>query len=548
MPKEILFEDGMRARLLSGVNKAADAVKSTLGPVGRNVTLHKKAELRDSQWSDNSTPFSKPVVINDGATLVSALALADPVEDLGARLLREACTKTNDCAGDGTTTAAILTQALLAGGYRLISAGYNPVPLRRGLQMAVEHTLQELETMAQPVDTEEKAARVAAVSCGEDALGRLIGRAVYSVGPEGVVLVDDTAPTFDDRLELKQGIVLDKGFVHEGMAEDTAHITSHLQDAYVLITDYKIEQVADILDLLIEVAETDRPLLIIAEELSADVVAFILQNKAEGDLVINAVHPPLYGEGRSWKLDDLAVQTGAAFISRSAGRSLRDTRLADLGTAGSVKISRRETVIQNPGGDEEAVLRREQELRHLVASTDYDFNRQRFRERLATFVSGIATLVPGGRSEIEIFERKLRVEDAVHATRRAMERGVVPGGGTALIDCLPALRALAAGTTGEEKYGVELLAGALSRPLWQIAENAGFSGDAVVEKVCSAPPGTGLDARTGTCGPMAAMGILDPLSVTEEALRNAASVSAALLTCGAAVTDTNPPPKGGTTP
>lgn len=533
MAKEIYQSGQTRLRFLRGVNKVADLLRVTLGPCGRNVALYKKENLRDAKWSDGYKPGAGVAILNDGATLASAVVLTDPVENMGAKLVLSVCEKTNELAGDGTTTAAVLTQAIMNEGARLIAAGCDPLAIRRGASGAAECIQSELRRMAKTVTAEADISRAAAISCGDYALGALIGKAIYTVGVEGVVLVDEYGARNIDQLEIREGIILDRGFVDERMASDAGHGISELFDPYILITDYRIEHTADILDLLIEAAEQDRPLLIIAEEISPEVIGVILQNKQEGDLVINAVKPPLYGEGRIWKMEDLAVQTGAAFISSTMGRTLRDVHLADLGSAQRVHISRKETVILGGGGSAEAVEERKQVLRHLISHTDYDFNKQRYRERLATFVSGVAKIIPGGRTEVEILERKMRAEDAVNAAREAMKNGVLPGGGVALTNCLPAVRRFRAGLTGEEAYGADIIAHAISRPLYQIAENAGFDGELAVQKTLSAPPGTGFNAQTFVYEDMLAAGVMDPLTVTEAALIGAVSVAMTLLTAEA---------------
>lgn len=537
MKKDILFQDEFRRKVLSGVDQLADTVKITIGPGGRNVILHRKAGVQGTSWSDRALPGASVISTNDGSTIAAAIVLEDPAENMGAQLIAEACAKTNDAAGDGTTTAAILAQEMIRSGFRLTAAGADPVELSRGIAIAGRIVKSELQRMAVSISTQEQIAQVASVSCQDPEIGRIIGEALFRIGPEGVITVDDVVSSFETTLDVQEGIVFEKGYLHPQMVTDPKKQIAELHNAFILITDHKIESSRDIIDLLIEVAEAESELLIIAEAVDTEPMGILLRNKAEADFLTIAVNPPMYGEGRDWRLEDLAIQTGGTFISSKLGKTLKETHRSDLGRAEYIKVSRRQTVIMGAKGDPQEIEERVKMLRHLAETTDYEFNRKRYKERLAKFVSGVAVITPGGRTELEVFEKRMRIEDAVNAARHAWSSGVLPGGGTAFIDAIPALDRFIGTLAGSVKFGAQIVRNAISKPLWQIAVNSGISGDRAVEQVAQAAPGIGLNAQTQKYEHMMNAGIMDPFLVTAMAFDTAISVSMTLLTAQAGVTD-----------
>ena len=535
--KTIVFDSKIRGKLLCGINKIADSIGSTLGPDGHNVLLYKKENLRDAKWSDTAKPGAGVISTNDGVTIASAVILEDPFENMGASFVIEACRKTNAAAGDGTTTAAILTQSMVNEGVRLVEAGYDPVRLQKGISKTVKLSLDELHKLARPVDSEEKLSQIAAVSCSDEATGALIGNALHRIGLEGVINVDDYGSTYETRAVVEEGIVFEKGYLSEYMATNKEKLIAELHDAYVLVTDCRLNNTNDIIDLLLEVSETGSPLLIIADDISRELIGLLVRNTAEGGIETVAVNPPMYGEGRDWRLDDLAVQTGASFISEKLGANLRNTHLKDLGQAEYIRVEKNRTVIMGAKGDPEAVDARIRELRALIANAEYEFNKSRYQERLAKFVSGVATIIPGGHTALEITEKKMRIEDAVNAARAAGMEGIVPGGGTAFINILPAVEEYISTLDGEDRAAARIVSKALTRPLWKIAENSGLAGDIVVDAVRNAERGKGFNAVTGKLDDMVGAGIIDPVRVVASALENAASVAATVLTTCAGMTE-----------
>ena len=533
---DIKYNEAVRRGMLAGIDKLADTVKVTLGPRGRNVATHQKADRQGADYSDRAAAGSPILVTNDGVTIARSIVLADPVENMGAQLIKEVALKTNDGAGDGTTTAIVLAQSLLHEVFRNAAAGADLMALRRGIQSGTAAASAALADMARPVSTREDMARVAAISCADETLGDMIGEALDRVGPEGVVTVEN-GQRLETALNILEGIVFERGFVSPLMATDEMKTAAELDDPYILLCDKKFTDAQDLIPALMCAAEDDRPILIISDGVEGEALALIHTNKVEGDMDIVCVPAPLYGEGRRWRMEDMAVQTGGVYVTAELGQDVRKVTRDMLGTAKHVKVTRQQTVITGPGGDPAAIEKRVQELRWLVEHTDYEFDRQRHRERLAAFVSGVVRIDVGGRTEPEIWERKMRVEDAVNAARAAREEGVVPGGGIALLNAAPALDALAETLDGDERTGVMALRRAIEAPVRQIAVNAGLDGGAVAARLLREKPGTGYDADGDRYVDMLEAGVIDPVKVTRLALECAASLTATLLAAEAGVTD-----------
>ncbi len=536
MAKDILYSEDIRSGMIAGIDKIADTVKVTLGPKGRNVILYQKASLRDADYSDRAQKGAHVLVTNDGVTIAKAILLKDPVENMGAELLKEAAIKTNETAGDGTTTAAVLAQAILREGIRNVAAGAHPLALRNGIMGAAEAASQELRSMAKPVVTQEDIARIATISCQDGELGKMIGEALYRVGLEGVIQVDDSGRA-ETTLDVLEGIVFERGFLSPLMTTDEHQTAAELHNPYILLCDSKIENPQELIPILIQVAEADRPCLIISDGVEGDAMGLILKNKVEGDLDIVCVNAPLYGEGREWRLADMAVQTGGTYITKKMGLTLREATLDMLGTADYVKVTKKQTVITGAGGDPEKVAERIKELKYLVGHTDYEFNRKRYEERLAKFVSGVAKIDVGGRTEPELWERKMRVEDAVNAARAAYEDGIVAGGGIAFLNLLPVVKSYMNTLEGDERTGAAIVLKALEAPLWQIAENAGLDGSTIVGRLKKEGPDIGYDAEKGVYVNLLEAGIVDPVKVSRMALAAAVSTAAAMLTGEAGIYD-----------
>lgn len=533
---DIKYNEAVRRGMLAGIDKLADTVKVTLGPRGRNVAMHQKADRQGADYSDRAATGSPILVTNDGVTIARSIVLADPVENMGAQLIKEVALKTNDGAGDGTTTAIVLAQSLLHEAFRNAAAGADLMALRRGIQSGAAAASAALASMARPVSTREDMARVATVSCADETLGDMIGEALDRVGPEGVVTVEN-GQRLETALNILEGIVFERGFVSPLMATDEVKTAAELDDPYILLCDKKFTDAQDLIPALMCAAEDDRPILIISDGVEGEALALIHTNKVEGDMDIVCVPAPLYGEGRRWRMEDMAVQTGGVYVTAELGLDVRKVTRDMLGTAKHVKVTRQQTVITGPGGDPAAIEKRVRELRWLVEHTDYEFDRQRHRERLAAFVSGVVRIDVGGRTEPEIWERKMRVEDAVNAARAAREGGVVPGGGIALLNATSALDALAETLDGDERTGVMALRRAIEAPARQIAVNAGLDGGAVAARLLREKPGTGYDADRDRYVDMMEAGVIDPVKVTRLALECAASLTATLLAAEAGVTD-----------
>ncbi|MBQ6455179.1 MAG: molecular chaperone GroEL [Eggerthellaceae bacterium] len=526
----IVRGDEIRTQMMEGVNLLADAVKVTLGPKGRNVALPQKASLYGADYTDAAAPDAPVLVTNDGVTIAKSITLPDAAQNMGAQLCKEAAIVANDEAGDGTTTAIVLTQALLQDAFRNVAAGADPLAIRRGVQAAGETLVEALRAAAVPVETREDLSRVATVSCQDATLGALVGEAMDRVGREGVVNVDDSR-RLETTLTVDEGIVFDRGLISPYLATDTTHMSCELENPYILITDKKFENAQDLIPALILAAEDERDCLVICDGLENTALALVLRNRREGNLKVACVLGPGYGEGRRWRMDDLAVQTGATYISEEMGLSVRDVTREMLGQADRARITMKRTVIEGGKGDSAAVADREAQLRHYAENTEYEFNRKRHQERLAAFVSGIATIAVGGVTEAEQWERKMRVEDAVAATRAAHEEGMVAGGGMALLNASSALEELAKKREGDERLGVQITARACTAPAAQIAENAGKKGAVVLARLAELPDGIGYDAVLDRYVDMFEVGIVDPLSVVRTAVEAAFSVaSTALLT------------------
>lgn len=534
MATAITYQRDLPKKMLTGMDQLADTIKVTLGPKGRNVMIHQKAALRGAEYSDRAQGDTPVLVINDGATIAKAIVLADDVENMGAQLLKEVTEKANTAAGDGTTTAVVLAQAMVHDSFRNIAAGAHPLALRRGMATAAERAIQELKSMAKPVSSRAEISAVASVSCQDDALGALIGQALDTVGLEGVIQVEESKRG-ETTLEVLEGIVFDRGFLSPRMTTDEAQTVAELHHPLILFSDKKFTDPQDLIPALILAAENDRPCLIISDGVEGEAMGLILKNKVEGDMDIVCVLAPLYGEGRSWRMEDMAVQTGGVYLTQASGLDIRKVTLDMLGSADYVKVTKGRTVVMGGGGDPQAIQNKVNELRYMAAHTDYEFNQKRYQERLAKFVSGVATLQVGGRTQAEMQERKFRVEDAVNAARAAYEEGIVPGGGVALLDAIPAVRAYADSLTGDERTGAQILLRALEAPARQILRNAGLNSDAMLGALSGQGPGMGYDVESGQILDMLKVGIADPVKVTRLALGSAVSLASTLLTSEAGV-------------
>jgi len=536
MAKDITYNEAVRRKMLDGIDKVADTVKVTLGPKGRNVAMYRKANIQGAQYSDRAQAGAPAMVTNDGVTIASAIVLEDPAENMGAQLLKEVASRTNETAGDGTTTATVLAQAILHEGFKNVAAGANPIELRNGIMGAAALAEEKLKEMAVPISTREEIARVATISCQDADLGDKIGEALSRVGLEGVINVDDSGKA-ETSLDVMEGIVFERGFISPHMVTDKDNMVAELYNPYILLTDTKFGNPQDIIPALILAAEDERPCLIISEGIEGEALGLILKNKIEGDMDFVGVISPLYGDGRRWRMEDLAVQTGGTYITKELGMNIRQVTREMLGTAEYVKVTSKQTVITGPGGDPQAIQNRVNEIRYLIENTDYDFNKARYEERLAKFISGVALIDVGGRTETEIKERRFRVEDAVNAARAAYQEGIVPGGGIALLNVIPQLAGYTEGLEGDAKTGAKILLKALEAPARQIAANAGLDASSVVGNLKEMQAGTGYDADKMEYVDMVSAGIIDPVKVTRLALECACSVTATLLTTEAGISE-----------
>jgi chaperonin GroEL len=518
--KMLEFDEEARRALERGVNKLADAVKVTLGPRGRNVVIDKK--------------WGAPTITNDGVTVAREVELEDRYENLGAQLAREVATKTNDVAGDGTTTATVLAQAMVAEGRRAVSAGANPVALKRGIDAAASAVSDLLVGAAREVEEQKEIAHVATVSAQDAAIGELIGEAFSKVGKDGVITVEES-PTMGLELEFTEGMQFDKGYISPYFATDAERLEAVLEDAYVLLHEGKISAMADLLPLLEKVAQTKKPLLVIAEDVEGEALATLVVNKIRGLLQVAAVKAPGFGDRRKAMLADMAILTGGQVISQEVGIKLELAGLDTLGRARRVVVTKDTTTIVDGAGDPDAISDRIRQLKAEIEETDSDWDREKLQERVAKLAGGVCVLRVGAATEVELKERKHRLEDAVSATRAAIEEGIVAGGGSALVHAAGELGDL--GKTGDEAIGVRIVRTALNAPCYWIARNAGQEGSVVVSTVAGLPRGHGFNAATGEYGDLMAQGVIDPVKVTRSAVANAASIAGMLLTTSAAVVE-----------
>ena len=521
MPKIISFHEEARRSLERGVNKLADAVKVTLGPRGSNVVLDKK--------------FGLPTITNDGVTIAREIELEDPYENLGAQLAKNVATKTNDVAGDGTTTATVLAQAMVHHGLRNVAAGANPTALKFGIDAAVAAVSEALSAAATEVETKAEIAHVATVSAQDRTIGELIGEAMDKVGKDGVITVEESN-TLSTELEFTEGMQFDKGYISPYFVTDPEAGEAVLEDAYVLLHSGKITAVVDLLPLLEKVIQTGKPLLVVAEDVEGEALSTLVVNAIRKTFRSVAVKSPFFGDRRKAFLDDLAILTGGQVVAPEVGLKLEEAGLDVLGTVRRVTVTKDTTTLVDGGGTAQAVADRMAQLRKEIEQTDSDWDREKLQERLAKLSGGVAVIRVGAATEVELKEKKHRIEDAVSATKAAVEEGIIAGGGSALIHVAPVLDGNC-GRTGDEATGVNVVRRALDEPLRWIAENAGLEGYVVVAKVRDLPPGTGLDASTGQFVDLVAAGVLDPVKVTKSALQNAASIAAMLLTTETAVVD-----------
>jgi chaperonin GroEL len=522
MAKQVKFGEEARRALERGVNQLADTVKITLGPKGRNVVLDKK--------------FGSPLITNDGVTIAREIELQDPFENMGAQLVKEVATKTNDVAGDGTTTATLLAQAIIREGLKNVAAGANPMIIKKGINKAVEVAVEELKMISKPIESKEAIAQVASISAGDDGIGSLIAEAMEKVGKDGVITVEESN-TFGTNLDIVEGMQFDRGYVSMYMITDTEKMEAILDDPYILITDKKISNIQELLPLLEQIVQQGKKLLIIAEDIEGEALSTLVLNKLRGTFTCVAVKAPGFGDRRKAMLEDIAVLTKGQVITEELGLDLKETTLAQLGRAKQVKVQKENTIIVDGAGETAEIKDRVRQIKAQIEETTSDFDKEKLMERLAKLSGGVAVIKVGAATETELKERKLRIEDALAATRAAVEEGIVPGGGTALANTIKAVSALIDKTEGDERTGVKIIKRALEEPVRQIAENAGLEGSVVIEKVMSSEPGIGFDALHEKYVDMIATGIVDPTKVTRSALQNAASVASMLLTTESIVSD-----------
>ena len=535
MPKQILYGTEARKAMEAGVNKLADTVKVTLGPKGRNVVLDRK--------------FMSPLITNDGVTIAKDIELEDPYENMGAQLVKEVSTKTNDVAGDGTTTATVLAQAMIQEGLKNVAAGANAIILRKGMQKATDAVVEEIKKMSQAVTTKNHIARVAAISSGDEQVGEMIADAMEKVTNNGVITVEE-AKTMNTELELVEGMQFDKGYLSSYMSTDMEKMVAVLEDPYILITDKKISNIQEILPILEQIVNTGAKLLIIAEDIEGEALATLVLNKLRGAFTCVAVKAPGYGDRRKAMLEDIAILTGGQVISSELGVELKDATLDMLGRARTVRVEKELTIITDGAGDKAAIDGRVAQIKTAIEETTSDFDREKLQERLAKLAGGVAVIKVGAATETEMKEKKLRMEDALAATRAAVEEGIVAGGGTTYIHAIPVVEKLVETLSGDEKKGAQIVLKSLEAPMKQIAANAGLEGSVIVNNVKEKAGNIGFNALTEEYVEMVESGIVDPAKVTRSALQNATSVASTFLTTEAVVAefpDKNAPamPAGG---
>jgi len=522
MAKEIKFGEDARRSMERGINKLADTVKVTLGPKGRNVVLEKK--------------FGAPLITNDGVTIAREIELEDKYENMGAQLVKEVATKTNDVAGDGTTTATLLAQAIIREGLKNVAAGANPMVIQKGIRKAVDVAVEEIKNSSVPVESKESVAQVASISAGDDEIGKLIADAMEKVGNDGVITVEESK-SMGTTLEVVEGMQFDRGYVSAYMVTDTEKMIAEYENPYILITDKKISNIQEILPVLEQIVQLSKPLVIIAEDIEGEAMATLVVNKLRGTFNCVAVKAPGFGDRRKEMLQDIAILTGGTVISEELGYELKEATLEMLGRAAKIKIDKDTTVIVNGEGNQEEIHNRVRQIKTQLDATESEFDAEKLQERLAKLSGGVAVIQVGAATETELKERKLRIEDALSATRAAVEEGIVPGGGTVLLNAIPKVEELLSTVTGDEKTGVNIIIRALEEPVRQIAANAGLEGSIIVEKVKAAERGIGFDAMAEEYVNMIEKGIVDPTKVTRSALQNAASVAAMVLTTESAVVE-----------
>ena len=528
MAKQIKFGEDARKSLLEGVNKLADTVKVTLGPKGRNVVLDKN--------------FGAPLITNDGVTIAKEIELEDKFENMGARLVKEVSTKTNDVAGDGTTTATVLAQAMIKEGVKNVAAGADPMAIKRGIEKAVEGAVKELKEITSPVNGKEDIARVASISANNSEVGSLIADAMEKVSKDGVITIEESK-TSNTELNVVEGMQFDKGYVSPYMVTDTEKMEAIVDNPYILITDRKISNIQEILPLLENLMQSSGKLVIICDDIESEALSTLILNKLRGVLNVVAVKAPGFGDKRKAMLEDIAILTGGEVISQDLGMELKDTQIEQLGRAKQIKVQKENTIIVDGSGDKEAISTRVKQIKAQIEETKSEFDKENLQERLAKIAGGVAVIGVGAATEVEMKDKKLRIEDALSATKAAVEEGIVAGGGTAYVNIIPAVEKIAKSLNGGEKLGAEIVLKALEEPVKQIARNAGLEPAVILENVKKSAVGFGFDADKEQYVDMKKAGIVDPTKVTRSALQNAASIAAMVLTTESLVTDA-PEPKG----
>ena len=522
MAKEIKYGAEARKALEAGVNQLADTVKVTLGPKGRNVVLDKS--------------FGAPLITNDGVTIAKEIELEDSFENMGAQLVKEVATKTNDVAGDGTTTATVLAQAMINAGMKNLAAGANPIILRKGMKKATDCAVEAIADMSSVVTGKEQIAKVAAISAGDEEVGNMVADAMEKVSNDGVITIEESK-TMKTELDLVEGMQFDRGYISAYMATDMEKMEATLDDPYILITDKKISNIQEILPLLEQVMQAGRKMVIIAEDVEGEALSTLIVNKLRGTFVCVPVKAPGFGDRRKEMLQDIAILTGGQVISEELGFDLKDTQISQLGTAKQVKIQKELTIIVDGAGDKNAIADRVAQIRRELEASTSEFDKEKLQERLAKLAGGVAVIKVGAATETEMKEAKLRLEDALAATRAAVEEGIIAGGGSAYIHAAKAVKEMAKELTGDEKTGAEIVLKALEAPLYHIAANAGLEGSVIINKVAESEAGVGFDALSETYVNMVESGIIDPAKVTRSALQNATSVASTLLTTESVVAD-----------
>lgn len=534
MAKELKYGTEARTALEAGVDKLANTVRVTLGPKGRNVVLDKS--------------FGAPLITNDGVTIAKEIELEDAFENMGAQLVKEVATKTNDVAGDGTTTATVLAQAMIKEGMKNLEAGANPIVLRRGMKKATDKAVEAIAAMSQKVNSKDQIAKVAAISAGDDMVGNLVADAMEKVSNDGVITIEESK-TMQTELDLVEGMQFDRGYISAYMATDMDKMEANLDDPYILITDKKISNIQEILPLLEQVVQSGARLLIVAEDIEGEALTTLIVNKLRGTFNVVAVKAPGYGDRRKAMLEDIAILTGGQVISEEVGLELKETTLEQLGRAKSVKVQKENTIIVDGEGDKEAIAARVSQIRAQIEETTSEFDKEKLQERLAKLAGGVAVIRVGAATETEMKESKLRMEDALNSTRAAVEEGIIAGGGSAYIHAAKQVAELAETLEGDEKTGAKVILKALESPLYYIVANAGLEGAVIINKVKESEPGVGFDAAKEEYVNMVSAGILDPVKVTRSALQNATSVASTLLTTESVVAnikeDVPPMPAGG---